>query len=250
MTISADDRTLVDFLGYGPTTPELVFLGYDEYCEIPAIATNLRARRTFPARHDKNVATNDLAAAFEVAGLLDQAHAFRSALGFGTEPTWTFAAMFSARFLDRGFSWKQEYEFLGTRGPEGRTFLTERYPLPRPSHRYDHPGRNARALTLERRATLKRELFAPLGPGVVVVSYAGRPSDVLGPMQRNGRRAWEPIQGSHRKKDFAEVARTRCHVALRVPFPRKGHEEWWEQWLDIAVETTKKRQAEILQTIK
>lgn len=242
-----DDRALVEFLGYGPKNPTLLFLGYDEYCHLSALAINLEVRRNFPSRFDKNESCRLLEKACREAKLDLVAESYSRALIPGASvPTWTFAALFAQRFLARGLTWQKEYELLGSSGVEGRTFLTERYPLPRPSHWFEHPGRETRALTVQRRLILKQQLISQLKPGAVIVSYAGRPTDlVLGRMQRRGRRAWEPILASRHGNAFAEVSQTDKYPVLRVPFPRKGDQPWWEQWLDAAVDAIKQRVAAI-----
>lgn len=249
MVPPSNDRRLIDFLGYGQAAPTLVFFGYDEYCHKSTVELNLRARQSFPEFHDKNSACEELAKACEEAGLSQQAAAYRQALIPGAEPTWTFAAMFSARFLSRGLTWQQEYALLGSRDIAGRTLLTERFPLPRPSHRHKYENRDLRAIIQERRSVLRQRVVATLPDAVLFVSYAGRPTDVLGRMQRSNGRSWETIPGSQHENQRAEISQTVRHVVLRVPFPRDGDEAWWGEWLGLAVEMAKNRREAILRAI-
>lgn len=249
MAIDSHDRVLVDFLGYGPLpdSVEVLFYGQEERCPHTAIELNVieRRRREFPT--DKNEACKVLAAACERQGDQKAACIYRAALDPGdpeSPPQWRFAAKFAQRFFGTA-DWMDEYTKLGT--SSGRTFLAERFPLPRPWNGHRFNGRDERALTQEHLAVVERRLVKLLPRGTVIVSYAGGPTDLLGRMTKVGNRAWTLVAGSRRGRDRVLIAQPEHHplIVLQVPRVRKDDDTWWEEWLPAAVVEVKSRAAKL-----
>jgi hypothetical protein len=238
MSTAADNKPLVDFVGYGPDARDtkIVFFGQEERCPPSTVEINLVERRKEAFPKDKDEACKVLAAACEEADRPDAAKKYLAAIEPGNVPQWNLAARFAKHFFGVE-SWEAEYRALGKQN--GRTFLAERFPLPRPAwkaHKFDDEG----TLTSDHLEVLRRDLIGNLQPGSVIVSYAGRPTDLLGPMVPfAGIRKWSTIAES---QNAAEVARCERYplVVLTVTKPEKGHEATWEQWLGSAVVAVKR----------
>jgi hypothetical protein len=251
VTTSPDNQRLVEFLGYGPTSPaaaRLVFFGQEESCPRSTIEINLLERRKESFPRDKDDACKILAEACGRAGHPDAAKKYLAAREPGVVPQWNLAARFANHFFGSE-SWESEYRALGK--PDGRTFLAERFPLLRPA--WDaHKFENESTLTKAHLAVLQRDLIAPLDPGTVIVSYAGRATELVGPMvPLGGNRKWTAIATSERGGKPAEIARSERYplVVLSVLKPKKGDEELWELWLGEAVEHVMK-QVEVVRNAK
>jgi hypothetical protein len=246
VTIAPEDQPLVDFLGYGPSPRDvkLVFFGQEEGCHRTAIEVNLAERRRLPFPTDKDDACRRLEQACQREGLDAAVAKYRNATTPGCVRQWSLAARFAKHFFG-SVSWESEYRDLGK--PHGRTFLAERFPLPRPWNRHPFDGRNERSLTKGHLDALRRGLVEQLEPGTVVVSYAGPPTDLVGRMVRTGRRAWTRIDDSKRDRTWARIARPMQYplVVLAMPKPEKGDENWWEKWIPAAVAKAKELQATI-----
>lgn len=245
MAINDDDRVLVDFLGYGPppSSVELLFFGQEERCSLAAIELNLMERRRKEFPNDKNEACKVLAAACETHGDEKAARIYRAALDphdSESPPQWRFAAKFAQRFFETA-DWVDEYTKLGTLS--GKTFLAERFPLPRPWNGYRFKGRDEGLLTREHLAAVQDGLVKLLRRGTVVISYAGGATDLLGPMTKVGNRAWTLVAGSVREKDRVQIAQPQRHplVVVQVPTLKKDDDIWWEEWLSASVAEAKSR---------
>ena len=128
----SDFNTLNSHIGYGSSTPKIIFLGLEEGCDLATMSLNYKYRIgniESPLLPLQSFHLN--------SGLESMTKLFKPT--YPIQSTWNLYCQFALSYLehtDITLDMRRDYQVCDLGSLDGITALVELYPLPRPNHNY------------------------------------------------------------------------------------------------------------------